>query len=789
MVNQQYNLKEVKSFANQAGFPATGTADVIYIDKATNTPYYWTGTAYAPLSSPAGDTVSVYIQSSSTTKPSPAIEGDELIITSNGQATGGVVTEQWIFDGTNWIQLPNDKVLDVLTTAQTPPTIGSINTTNLGKIFKGTDGNSYIVDYSGEAIQLSSPDVVTDITSITNGFRYTNESNQNDDITFEVNNTDPQNVKVEVKLNGTKVAEFPLYTVNNDIQINNTGSEWDLTDDKITILETNGDSQTITFPYRVTVVANPNGTIDIKQNGVIIGTIPAPATDIKYSKALFVDAINGSDTSGTGSDNNMFKTIAKALTVADGSGFRIVLAPGVYAENPTISLPNLDIVTLAGSDRGNTSIQGTVTFSHTSSSSGIQGIAMTDLRHSGAGALYVTDCQVNGGLVKNSTGYIEITDTQLQGTTTTSLNAGTGLIKDSLIKNMLIQGASSGYTLKSNIIDADGTVTFSGGAFYNIQDNSGNIVTTAGVNMETGLIASGLSSALAKQYVTDFSNKLGMLNPDSNATPTKFVTWNEATRRLEISDKPSGLPSGGTDGQVLTVQPDGSYAWENLPASTAPLHQREVLTATGGQTAFTLSATPIGGTEKVHVSRNGIDISDAFTWVNGVGTYDPANNYGCVIDANDELIFHYEKENGSSSSGVAKSVVKARWSAITNLAANTSIPVANLTQTQINTTPSQWNATTGVYTANADGVYMVSANVSATATLLNGSYISIDVRKNGTTENVFVEQSTGGGTVYITAGGTVPMLLVAGDTISFTIFASVASQTHIQGTNFSITQL
>ena len=83
-----------------------------------------------------------------------------------------------------------------------------------------------------------SEQIVTDFTAITNGFRFINEESENDDVTFEVNNTDPLNVKVEVKLNGVKVAEFPLYTVNNDIQINNSGSEWDLTDDKITILET-----------------------------------------------------------------------------------------------------------------------------------------------------------------------------------------------------------------------------------------------------------------------------------------------------------------------------------------------------------------------------------------------------------------------------------------------------------------------------------------------------------------------------------------------------------------------
>jgi hypothetical protein len=700
----------VQPFANQAGFPASGEEGVIYIDETTKTPFFWDGNSYEPLSAPA-------IPETITT----------MVKNANGSFT---------YTSENGTQTILNQQFDVIANAQPTPTATG-NTTNLNSIFKDTNGVTWAVDFNGEAIQLST-------------------------------------------------------------------------------------------------------------------------ADIRYSKALFVDPINGLD-SNTGSDNAPFKTIAKALTVADGSGFRIVLAPGVYAENPTISLANLDIVTLAGSDRGNTSIQGTVTFSHTSSSSGIQGIAMNRLAHTGAGALYVTDCQVNGTFEKTSTGYIEITDTQLQGTSGPVLSAGTGLIKDSLIKNMTISGASSGYTLKSNIIDADGTVTFSGGAFYNIQDNSGNIVTTAGVNMETGLIASGLSAALAKQYVTDFSNKLGMINPDTNASPTKYVSYNETTKRLEISNVPTNttvsvtqnntsgkqigsvtvngtttnlfetltslgtlsyngttgvlsipytdengttntrtvtipveiittltntkvgnrigtytnesgvavdinetitsigtisynsttgvltipyideagvtnnktvtLPTGGASAlwtsattdptatgnvggpkfventvngskwyidstgvakliegaadvcgtvffNALTPQTATIFDDENPPITDTPslknldcavyvssvdgsfwssngttystktysypIHEMDVRIATANQTSFTLTKTPIGGTGKVVVSRNGVVISDAFTIVGNVATYNPANNYNCVIDANDKLIFNYE---------------------------------------------------------------------------------------------------------------------------------------------------
>jgi hypothetical protein len=140
-------------------------------------------------------------------------------------------------------------------------------------------GNKILTITDSEGNETDVYETITDVTAITNGFRYTNESGVNDDITFVINNTDPLNTKVEVKLNGTKVSEFPLYTVNNDIQINNAGSEWSFTDDQITILETNGDSQVLNFPYRVTVVANPDGSIDIKQNGVTIGTVPAPVAE------------------------------------------------------------------------------------------------------------------------------------------------------------------------------------------------------------------------------------------------------------------------------------------------------------------------------------------------------------------------------------------------------------------------------------------------------------------------------------------------------------------------------
>jgi hypothetical protein len=164
----------------------------------------------------------------------------------------------------------------------------------------------------------------------------------------------------------------------------------------------------------------------------------AAIVDTKYSKMLFVDRINGNDSTGTGSDNNMYKTIAKALTVADGSGYRIVLGAGTYTESVTVNQQNLDIVTVAGATRGNTFINGTVTFTNPASSSGIHGISMNSLVVSGAGSVYVKDSQVNTSLSKTGSGYFQVEDSEVTAVSIT----GAG-------QSVFIGGKQSGLTVNN----------------------------------------------------------------------------------------------------------------------------------------------------------------------------------------------------------------------------------------------------------------------------------------------------------------------------------------------------
>ena len=480
------NNKVIKKVSS---LPSTGDTNSIYYNTTDGFYYGWNSvTNQFDNLSQGGDPISVYIQSSSTTKPSPAVEGDELIVTDNGLATGNVL-EQWIFDGSTWIQMPNDKVLDVLTTAQTPPTIGSINTTNLGKIFKGTDGNSYIVDYSGEAIQLGSP-------------------------------------------------------------------------------------------------------------------------IFKEARQWHVDK-NGNDTTGTGADENPFLTIGKALTSAP-QGHAIIVNEGTYAEAVTLATPNQ---TLRGQGQEYGGLTEINSLDATANGTSVRASSLTvtgTVTHSGTAPLYLSEMTVVGDYESSSTAYTEIKDSRLQDGTISKTAAGILFIQDSLIGNATFSTANSVISLRNVTIDVGDKVTIGSGVIYSVLDTVGDIEIDANaIPLETALLAQGLTAEQAKAAQTSNFNMIRLLDPDTNANPTKFVTYNETTKRLEISN--------------------------------APTQRKEILdefNATAGQTSFTLTQTPIGA---VKMTRNGVLLPKAAWTVSGTTvTYVPASNNNNAMILNDRVEFFYE---------------------------------------------------------------------------------------------------------------------------------------------------
>jgi len=124
-------------------------------------------------------------------------------------------------------------------------------------------------------------ETITTFTPSANGYTHTNEAWVASAVVYDVIDTSTPNPKLTITVDGTLVKTIDLN--QNDIQINNAGSDFDLTDDSLSFVETNGDTATISFAkYNVTVTTQPNWDQLIYQNGNLLATVYKNAADINY---------------------------------------------------------------------------------------------------------------------------------------------------------------------------------------------------------------------------------------------------------------------------------------------------------------------------------------------------------------------------------------------------------------------------------------------------------------------------------------------------------------------------
>jgi hypothetical protein len=382
---------------------------------------------------------------------------------------------------------------------------------------------------------------------------------------------------------------------------------------------------------------------------------------------------NGSDTMGDGSQENPFLTISKAIDIAV-AGDQVIVHAGSYTEDLTINSPNIALVGAQSEYGSLTQINGTVTVTAVGTSVKISDLGITSVVHSGSAPLYLENTTVYTTLDSSSVGYLEIKNSSIQDGAI-SKSAGILLIEQSKIDNVSITEANTVGSIRNSYQDIGSTITYGAGTVYNIQNVQGGdvVINASAIPLETAVLAQGGTAEIAKEAETSDFMKLGMIRPDFEASPTKYVTWDEVTGRLEVSNAPD-VPVVGQNVYIDATNPssatifdtanppvtndnalkndsantyygtDGSvWTWNGTAYITKtysyPTHKTTTTLATAGQVSHTLPQTPIGA---VIVTRNGIDISNSWTWVGAVGTYNPANNYNAIMDANDKLIFHYE---------------------------------------------------------------------------------------------------------------------------------------------------
>ena len=132
-----------------------------------------------------------------------------------------------------------------------------------------------------------------------------------------------------------------------------------------------------------------------------------------YDYEIHVSQVDGNDTTGNGDLLTPVATITKALTLLTGSRKTIIIHPGTYSENVTVTDTNTTISTteLTGA---NTLLSGTLTIGTLGSGTRISGLKMSSLVISGTAQAYISNCTVDTQVTKSSSGYVEIINSEMQ---------------------------------------------------------------------------------------------------------------------------------------------------------------------------------------------------------------------------------------------------------------------------------------------------------------------------------------------------------------------------------------
>ena len=155
---------------------------------------------------------------------------------------------------------------------------------------------------------------------------------------------------------------------------------------------------------------------------------------------------DGNDSTGTGSILRPYLTITHALTQVTGGRNTIVIHPGGYTENPTITSQATQLITYDATG-ASTLVYGTVTIANVTGR--IAGLKMTNLAITGNAQAYINSSTVDGQFTKSSSGYVEVDDCELQVTGNVSIS-GSGIvtITGNKITNLVVNNAGAQVLIK-----------------------------------------------------------------------------------------------------------------------------------------------------------------------------------------------------------------------------------------------------------------------------------------------------------------------------------------------------
>jgi hypothetical protein len=237
----------------------------------------------------------------------------------------------------------------------------------------------------------------------------------------------------------------------------------------------------------------------------------------------------------------------------------IVLHPGGYTENPTVSSGNVTIQTteLTG---GNTVLYGTLTIGTAGSGARISGFSMNNLAITGTAQAYVSNCTINNNVIKSSSGYVEIINTEMQcisgiqisGSNITLINGNknVAIAVSNASAQVIIKGCNSVVTPSAsagNLAIVDSIVTALGGNAITITGAStGLTLANSQVLVQAGNNVAPISVAgIYSIFNTVYDKPNSTLSGTSTNSIDYFQFINADRMLMQNGTAPSTSLSGG----------------------------------------------------------------------------------------------------------------------------------------------------------------------------------------------------------------------------------------------------
>jgi hypothetical protein len=489
---------------------------------------------------------------------------------------------------------------------------------------------------------------------------------------------------------------------------------------------------------------------------------------------VHVSQENGVDAVGRGSLLYPYKTISYAITqLGNASGRRIIIHRGEYTENVNISaLTNTSIVGFEAGNGSLVSIIGQVSVNTAgTASTRISNLRCDTLLHQGTGALFLENVSVVLEAIFNSN-YVEVINCRLEpGSLNIEVESGLAIFHQSIIRRLFVRGTGTAY-VKDCIGVTQATAEAGTLAIINTQvtaavANQPAINTSAGsvlnlVNTQIST-AAGAPARIAVGGLLAYDD---VLFDKANSTlgtqvPLTARFQNIDTNLVQVTG--SVLISGSLVANSITVAsgsiPSASFA---TTASFAVSASQAVSASFVVSSSQAVSASFATSASFAVSSSRAVSSSFATT--------------ASFLDGDTTIYFSANKSAQQSIPFV------------------TATTVVNWDTPNVNTLPSAWNNTTGLFTVPRAGIYEVFAQIMfASVSAAVGNEIALQIMRNSSafgTAQYFSENSTN--TLKPTVNSSVIMSCAAGDTISVQVFQGLtggAVNTHPARNMFTIKEL